>query len=244
MERTEWLKRMRGLAEDLYDRFSHYYWVRFGINVDEMHREYLQKFLGLVGKPGVILSAACGAGRFDGLLMEAGHSVVGIDQSAGVLAQAQEHFPIEQFPQVRYEKIGLQEMDFLEEFDGIICMDAMEHICPEDWQGILRGFYRALKPGGPLYFTADVRDPAEVKASYERAVAMGLPVVYGDIADEVEAAYQHALETGEVVDQSVYHFCPPLEQIRAWLEQAGLSIVEVGVGSEYHHIIAKRICDE
>jgi hypothetical protein len=30
--------------------------------------------------------------------MEAGYSVVGIDQSAGMLARAREHFPIEQFP--------------------------------------------------------------------------------------------------------------------------------------------------
>jgi trans-aconitate methyltransferase len=37
------------------------------------------------------------------LLLEAGHSVVGIDQSAGMLARAREHFP-----KVRYEKIGLQ----------------------------------------------------------------------------------------------------------------------------------------
>jgi 2-polyprenyl-3-methyl-5-hydroxy-6-metoxy-1,4-benzoquinol methylase len=97
----------------------------------------------------VLLSAACGAGRFDGVLLEAGHSVVGIDQSAGMLARAREHFP-----GARYEKIGLQEMDFREEFDGAICMDAMEHICPEDWPVILRGFQAALKPGGVLYFVS------------------------------------------------------------------------------------------
>lgn len=244
MERAEWLKRMRDMAEDLYDRFAHYYWSRWGLGVDEMHREYLRKFLGLVGHPGVILSAACGAGRFDGLLMEAGYSVVGIDQSAGVLARAREHFPSEQFPQVRYEKIGMQEMALVpayhEAFDGVICMDAMEHICPEDWPVIICNFARALKPGAPLYFTADVRDAAEVKTCYERALAMGLPVIYGEIADQVDSAYQHALETGEVVDQSVYHFCPPLEQIQVWLEQAGFTVAEVGDGSEYQHIIAVK----
>jgi len=214
--------------------------VRFGIDIDEMHSEYLQKFLGLVGQRGPILSAACGAGRFDGMLMEAGHSVVGIDQSAGLLARARVQFPPEQFPQIRFEKIGLQEMDFHEEFDGAICMDAMEHICPEDWTGILRGFHDALKPGGSLYLTADMRDAAEVEAAYQHALAMGLPVVYGEIADEVEPAYQRALETGETVDQSVYHYSPPLEQVRTWLEQAGLAIVEVGSDNEYHHIIARK----
>ncbi len=240
MERAEWLKRMRVMAEALYDHFSPDYWVRFGQDVDEMHREYLQKFLRFVGQPGSILSAACGAGRFDGMLMEAGHSVVGTDQSAGMLARAREHFPPEQFPRLRYEKIGLQEIDFHEEFDGVICMDAMEHICPEDWPGILRRFHAALKPDGYLYLTADMRDAAEIKAAYEHALAMGLPVIYGEIADEVEAAAQRALETGEVVDQCVYHFSPSLEQIQAWLEQAGLKIVESGTESEYHHILARK----
>lgn len=246
MDRVEWLKRMRDMSEALYDHVAPNYWVSFGLHVDEIHREYLRKFLALVGQhvlpgqPGIILSAACGAGRFDGLLMEAGYNVLGIDQSAGVLAKAREHFPPEQFPQVRYEKIGLQEMAFYQEFDGVICMDAMEHICPEDWPVILRNFSNALKPGGPLYLTADARDRSEVDASYQNALAMGLPVIYGEIADEVESAYRLAVDTGEVRDQCVYHFCPPLEQIQPWVEQAGLEIVEIGEGSEYYHIIAMK----
>ncbi len=241
MNRAAWLNRMRSMAEELYDRFAIYYWTHWGIEVDEMHRVYLQKFLDLVGEPGQILSAACGAGRFDGFLMEAGHSVIGIDQSAGVLARAREHYPLDQFPQLRYEKIGLQEMDFHAAFDGVICMDAMEHICPEDWPIIARGFARALNPGSPLYLTADSRDEAEIRTCYERALAMGLPVVYGEIADEVESAYRDALETGVVVDQSVYHYCPPLAQIRAWFEQAGLEVLEIGEGGEYTHIIARKL---
>ncbi len=240
MERAEFLKRMRSLAESGYDRWaSDYQTVRMGI--DAIHHAYLAKFLALVGRPGLVLSAACGEGRFDGLLAEAGHRVVGTDQSAGALARAREHFPIEQFPHIRYEKIGMQEMSFREEFDGVICMDAMEHICPEDWPVIVRNFYKALKPGCPLYLTADGRVPAAVQASYERARAMGLPVVYGEIADEVETAYQHFWETGEVADEIVYHFVPSLEQVRAWLAQAGLEVVEVGEGDEYHHILARKV---
>jgi hypothetical protein len=34
----------------------------------------------------------------------------------------------------------------------------MEHICPEDWPGILQGFRKALKPVGVLYFTANVAE--------------------------------------------------------------------------------------
>jgi SAM-dependent methyltransferase len=106
MERADWLKQMRSMAEALYDRLSPQYWVRFGLSEDNTHQKYLQKFLERVA-PGVILSAGCGAGRYDGLLLEAGHSVVGIDQSAGMLARAREHFPEERFPKLRYEKVGL-----------------------------------------------------------------------------------------------------------------------------------------
>lgn len=80
MERVEWLKQMRDKVEALYDHLSPGYWVKFGLYANETHREYLQKFLGRVAPRSVLLSAACGAGRYDGMLLEAGHSVVGIDQ--------------------------------------------------------------------------------------------------------------------------------------------------------------------
>ena len=98
MERAEFLKRMRSLAEALYDHCAPRFWTEWGFYDEEAHRKYLAKFFALIDQQNlahqpVILSAACGAGRYDGLLMEAGYSVVGTDQSAGVLAQAREHFP-------------------------------------------------------------------------------------------------------------------------------------------------------
>ncbi len=242
MQRAEWLKYMRDKSEALYDFCAPRYWTEFGSHIDPTHRAFMGRFLALVGRPGLILSAACGAGRFEGLLLEAGHHVLGIDQSARSLARAREHYPAEQFPQLRYEKIGLQEMNFAAQFDGVICMDSMEHIPPEDWPGILRGFHAALKPGAPLYLTADARDAEEIGTAYRNALAMGLPVVYGEIADQVEAAYQQAVSGGEILDQCVYHFVPPLEQVRAWFEQAGLEILaeEQEPVEGYQHILARK----
>jgi SAM-dependent methyltransferase len=240
MERAEWLKQMRDKAEALYDHLSPKYWVTFGLYANETHREYLREFLGRVAPRSTLLSAACGAGRFDGMLLEAGHSVVGIDQSAGMLARARE-----QFPEVRYEKVGLQEMDFREVFDGAICIDAMEHVCPEDWPEILRRFRQALKPGGVLYFTADLGGDY-VEGAYERAKEQGLPVVFGEVADQVEEAYERvkALElpevSGELSDPAVYHYCPSLEQVRAWIGQAGLAIEEEGTGKWYEHFVVRK----
>ncbi len=240
MDRSEWLKQMREIVESTYDRISPEYWVNFGFYENETQLEFLKKFMERVGKGGTILSAACGAGRYDGMLLEAGHRVIGIDQSAGMLERARERFP-----QIQYQKVGLQEMDFHGEFDGAICMDAMENVCPEDWPGVMQRFAAALKPGGHLYFTVELPEAGEVETSFERAKAMGLPVVFGELADTVPAAYEQMKSfssrgvPGELAAASVYHYYPSLQQVRAWIAQAGMTIEEEGTGSGYSHFLAK-----
>ncbi len=244
MERSEWLKRMRAKAEALYDDMSPEFWVHFGLYPNETHLIYLRKFLERLAPHSDVLSAACGAGRYDGLLLEAGHSVVGIDQSAGMLARAREHFP-----EVRYEKMGLQEMDFRKAFDGAICVDALEHVCPEDWPVILQCLHAALKSDGVLYFTVDRGEADEVQAAYERARAQGLPVVYGEVADQVEEASERLAalalagafeELAAVSDAAVYHYHPSMEQVRAWLRRAGFVVEEEGSGTWYEHFVVRR----
>lgn len=240
MERADWLKQMRSKAEALYDQLSPQYWVTFGLYENKTHRAYLQKFLERVAPGGAVLSAGCGAGRYDGLVLDAGHPVTGIDQSARMLARARERFP-----QASYEKMGLQEMAFCEAFDGVICIDAMEHVSPEDYPRILLKFQEALKPGGVLYFTMDRADPAELEEAYERARANGLPVVFGELVNEVDAAYAQIEASDQPVprtlaDTAVYHFYPSLDQAREWIDQAGLAIEEEGEGSGYHHFVARK----
>ncbi len=250
MERAEWLNKWRGMAEEIYDYVAPAYWVRFGMeaDIDKMHRQFIEKLLERVEKRGEILDAACGAGRYDGLLIEAGHTVLGIDQSDLMLKQAQEHYPEGQFPRVHYEKIGLQEMDFTARFDGIICMDAMEHICPEDWPGIVKNFQKALKPGGVLYVTVDaLKLPGDAKR-YERAKAMGLPVVYGEIVDELDEVYNlvkgmdplQVSSLGDRLDLCVYHYHPAMEQVRKWYAEAGLMIEEEVSDGAYVHVLARK----
>ncbi len=252
MERAEWLKRMRSLAEALYDHAGPLYWASYGTYPNELHLEYLRKFLAQIPGPGAVLSAGCGAGRYDGYLLDAGHQVTGVDQSTGMLAKAREHFPVEQYPQLRYEKIGLQEIashpEYHAAFDGVICLDALEHVSPEDYPAILRGLADALKPGGVLYITsepAEGAEPGEVEGAYERAIAQGLPVVYGEIADQVESTWAKiepikGYIPDEVSDVAVYHYLPPLKQVQDWVRQAGLVILEEQSGKWYHHILARK----
>lgn len=240
MERAEWLKRIRATVEGLYDHISPKYWVDLGFYENETHLEYLGKFLKRMPPHGNLLSAACGAGRYDGMLLDAGHSVLGIDQSAGMLKRAKEHFP-----QISYQKIALQDMNFHVEFDGAICMDAMEHVFPEDWQVVLGGFHNALKPNGTLYFTVELPD-TDLDTAYERAKSMGLPVVFGELADVVESSYEQVKQftapeaPSELAGAAAYHYYPSLEQVRTWLEEAGFVIEEEGTGNGYEHFVARK----
>lgn len=241
MERTAWMKQMREKAEALYDRISPQYWVSFGFYENETQLAYLKKFLERVKPGGAILSAGCGAGRYDGFLLDSGHPVVGIDQSEGMLKRARD-----QFPQVHYEKLGFQEMTFNQVFDGVICIDAMEHVSPEDYPGALRKFQEALKPGGWLYFTMDRADPGELEQAFQRAKAKGLPVVYGEVVDNLDDSYEmvqalgDAPVPGDLSDEAVYHFYPSLDQAREWIAKAELGIEEEGDGSGYHHFVARK----
>ncbi len=245
MERAEWLKSMRTQAEALYDHLAPAYWITFGVQPNTTHHEFVAKFLRRLPAGAAILDAGCGAGRYDGLLLQGGNNVLGIDQSGSMLKRARDFFPQEGFPRLRYEKLGLQEMRFEAQFDGICCIEAMEHICPEDWPGILAGFHRALKPGGVLYLALDMADWDDVRRCYEHARAQGLPVVPGEIVDELEAAFaQVAAASGadlprERSDRAVYHYYPPDEQVSAWLAAAGLAIEEQGVGDGYRHLLLR-----
>lgn len=246
MERAEWLKKVRAQTEALYNHLAPAYWVTFGHYDNESHRRFIEKLLARLGAQGVILDAACGAGRYDGMLLEAGHEVLGIDQSGSMLARAREIFPQERFPRLRYVRMGLQEIDFEAQFDGLICIDALEHIFPEDWPGIMARFRKALKPGGLLYVTVEMVDADELRAAYEQARAMGLPVVSGEVADKIDAAYPQIIGLdwqaipGEQAAAAAYHYYPSLDQVCAWFHQAGLTIEEEGTGDGYVHLLARN----
>ncbi len=142
------------------------------------------------------------------------------------------------YPKIRYEKMALHEMNFQNEFDGAICIDALEHVFPEEWPVIMHRFREALKPGGMLYFTVDISVTGRLlEESYEQAKSRGLPVVFGEVAAEVDVAFEKvmAVEDGDVPDEltdpAVYHYYPGVEQVRKWLEQEKFAIEAEGTGT-------------
>jgi SAM-dependent methyltransferase len=223
MDRISWLKEKRQEAQERYDTlWAPFYGEKFGLYRNTTHLRFMQEFLGLLPQRSKILDAACGAGRYLPLLIEKGHTVIGLDQSAGMLARAREKFPA-----VQFEQTGLQEIAYQDVFDGIICMDAMEHVPPEDWPRVLGNFRRALKEQGYLYFTVEVSGEEDVRAAFDRGKAQGIPIVYGELADE-----------------DVYHYYPSLEQVRDWLWRVGFDVWREGMGDEYQHFIVHKALGE
>jgi len=211
---------MRREAEEKYDTlWAPLYSEKWGTYSNSSHQQFIQKFLSFLEPHSMILDAACGAGRYMSMLLEKGHHVFGIDQAQGMLLRAQE-----KFPGVQTEKVGLQEMSYREVFDGIICMDAMEHVSPEDWTPILQNFHRALKSQGYAYFTVEIANANEIADAFKSAQQMNLPVVYG-----------------EWVNDDVYHYYPTIEQVREWIGQAGFNLTEEGEGDGYHHFIMRKV---
>lgn len=223
MDRIIWLRNMRRHCEEEYDtRWAPLYGEKWGLYSNTTHLQFLQEFLTLLPPKSLILDAACGAGRYMPFLLEKGHSIIGIDQSQGMLARARA-----KFPGVQFEKVGLQEMAYPQLFDGAICMDAMEHVCPEEWPLVLGNFHRALKQHGYLYFTAETIENAEeneIRQAFERAQLAGLPVVYGEWPDE-----------------GTYHYHPTNLQVKEWVQKAGFEILAEGDGEVwYYHILVQK----
>jgi len=226
MDRISWLKEMRLGCEEQYDtRWAPLYGEKWGLYNNTTHQLFIQEFLSLLPQSSSILDAACGAGRYEPFLLEKGHSVIGIDQSQGMLERAKARFP-----GIQFEKAGLQEMAYRGAFSGVICVDAMENVCPEDWPLVLGNFHRALKQQGYLYLTAETienADENEIRQAFEQAQQTGLPVVYGERPDE-----------------GVYHYHPTNQQVREWIQQAGFEILKEANGEIwYYHILARKVLD-
>jgi cyclopropane fatty-acyl-phospholipid synthase-like methyltransferase len=223
--RAAWLASVREEDEQQEDLLSPAYDERWG-EVDDLHRTYIETFLSSLPEGGGVLDAACGTGKYFRLVLQSGRSVLGVDHSEGQLARARE-----KFPGVRTEKRVLRELPYQEEFDGVICVDAMEFVPPEDWPAVLGRFRSALRAEGWLYFTVELARPENVREATDRARRSGLPVVGGEVMwDDPEGAY--------------YHHYPSIEQVRTWVGDAGFVIDGETEGPweddeyAYHHVLA------
>jgi SAM-dependent methyltransferase len=217
--RADWLASRRAAVVDSYDAWA----ATFDTHPYQTgHQEaWVARLLATCPPGSLVLDAPCGTGRYFPLVEAAGHRVIGIDQSAGMLEQAAARGIAESL-----EHMGLQELAVSDRFDAIMTVDAMENVSPEDWPLVLANLRRALRPGGLLYLSGEERDGAIVDAVYESLSARGLPVVRGEVVEGCVSGY---------------HYYPSRVQVTAWAKDAGFEIVDEGTNQEqgwgYWHVL-------
>ncbi|HEV8281827.1 MAG TPA: class I SAM-dependent methyltransferase [Candidatus Limnocylindrales bacterium] len=203
MDREAWLNERRAAVVADYDRDA------AGYDDDPYatatHRAFVDRLVATVPAGGLVLDAPCGTGQYFPRIRDAGRRVVGIDQSAGMLQQAEVRGLAE-----RLEQLGLQEMAFEREFDGAITVDGMEHIPPEDWPTVLANLVRAVRPGARLYLTVEESDDEAIDAAIAALQDRGTPAVRGEVIEG---------------DSGGYHYYPGRRRVIDWLAGARLEIV-------------------
>jgi cyclopropane fatty-acyl-phospholipid synthase-like methyltransferase len=228
MDRAAWLKAQRQKAEEQEDTiYAPIYDEKWG-GIEPTHRQWFNRFLGLCPPHGHLLDAACGTGKYWPLILASGRTVFGIDQSQGMLARAGA-----KFPEVPSAKVGLQEMRYREAFDGAVCIDALEVVCPEDWSRVLTNLYHALKPTGYVYFTVEIAAEQDLENAFADGQRAGLPLVYGEWAQE--SGYHE-----EWAQEGFYHYYPTIAQVKEWVQQAQFLLLDDTAGEEYHHFLVQK----
>nr|MBN1228974.1 class I SAM-dependent methyltransferase [Anaerolineae bacterium] len=98
-----------------------------------------------------VLDAGCGVGPYSQWLVEHGASVVAIDASPDMLTYARQR--LGDRADIRQHDLA-QPLDFLSDGSIDLVVSALVLDYLEDWLPTLGEFYRALKPGGLLVFSA------------------------------------------------------------------------------------------
>jgi ubiquinone/menaquinone biosynthesis C-methylase UbiE len=222
MDRQKWLAERRAAVIAAYDVGAaaydqhEYPW--------DLQREWVTRVLRLIPPGGMVLDAPCGTGKYFALVAAAGHRVAGVDQSAGMLAQARRRgiaFSL--------EHTALQDLSYTREFDAVLTIDAMENIAPDDWPLVLANLHRAVRPGGVMYLTVEEVDQSQIAQAFASLSARGLPVVRGEIVE------------GE--DVAGYHYYPGRDQVLDWFGREGLAVADEGFRQEngwgYRHFLLR-----
>jgi SAM-dependent methyltransferase len=224
-DRGAWLRDLRRVNKQQEDALAGDYDAQWG-EIEDTHQGFVERFLSRLPPDGRVLDAACGTGKYFEMVLASGRSLLGVDHAGAALSIA-----ATKFPQIPTEQHDLQELPYQSEFDGVLCVDAMEFVPPEEWLPVLERFRRALRPEGWLYLTVELAPADRVRAANQAARRSGLPVVDGEVIWDEPNGY--------------YHHYPSIQQVRAWLADAGFALEEEAEGPwhdegyAYHHVLAR-----
>jgi SAM-dependent methyltransferase len=224
-DREAWLRNLRRANEQQEDALAGDFDTHWG-QIEPTHRAFVERFLSRLPPDGRVLDAACGTGKYFRMVLTSGRRPLGVDHAGAYLVIA-----AAKFPQVPTDKHDLQELPYQGEFDGVMCVDAMEFVPPEEWPVVLERFRRALRWGGWLYLTVELAREEQVRAANQAARRAGLPVLDGEVIWDEPDGY--------------YHHYPSMRQVRAWLADTGFAITEEAEGPwhaegyAYHHLLVR-----
>jgi 2-polyprenyl-3-methyl-5-hydroxy-6-metoxy-1,4-benzoquinol methylase len=174
MERHAWLVERRAALVTRWDAEAatygdeEYPW--------DAQRDWVARVLRLIPPGATVLDAPCGTGKYFPMLAAAGVRVAGADQSAGMLARARARgiaFSL--------ERTSLQDLSHVRQFDAVLTIDAMQHVPPEDWPGVLANLHRAARPDGLVYLTVQELHRHHLERAFESLSARGLPAMRGEL---------------------------------------------------------------
>lgn len=155
-----------------------------------------------INGPGRVLDLCCGQGNVTEALARAGHSVVGADFSARMLAYARDRLP-----QATFVEADAQDLPFDDgEFDAVVCSFGLMHV--PDQPKALREVRRTLKPGGQFIMTSWCGPD----------VSPVFQVFYGSVQE-------HGDPSVKMPDSPNFHQFANEEMARALLAEARLEVV-------------------
>jgi 2-polyprenyl-3-methyl-5-hydroxy-6-metoxy-1,4-benzoquinol methylase len=96
--------------------------------------------------PARVLDCGCGTGWLACFLARRGYDVVGTDVSKDAIALAKTHPLFRDGPVPSFAMADFEALAFDAEFDIVIFFDSLHHAT--DLDAVLKGAYRALRPGG------------------------------------------------------------------------------------------------
>ena len=212
-DRLAFVAERRAIAVRRFNTVLHVGYDQDWGEISPSHAEFVAWLAESARPGGTVLDAACGTGKYWPALLAAGLRVAGVDQAAAMLAQARR-----KHPDVPTRVLALQDLARLpDQFDALLCVDALEYVAPEDWPAVAAGLAGVLRPGAPGYVTVELppdpmpppRDPRQ------------LP--------------------GEAVNEAGgYHYYPPRPAVRDWLAAAGLRITADADADYYWHLLLTR----
>ncbi len=229
-----------GVREDAsavaaYDAFAPFY------DVLTAHQDYdwwwsvllpLAEAAGLAGDR--VLDVACGTGKSLGPLLARGWSAVGVDASAGMLAEARRKLGSD----VQLAEHDMRDLPVLGEFDLVCCLnDAVNNVRDErQLVETFLGFRRNLAPGGVVVFDVNTIRTFRNYSAFVHQEPDRVLVVEGRGGDDMEQGARLRVDFVVLERRDVSWTCArsphiqrhhPDVEVRRALRAADLELVEV-----------------